>query len=45
MIPDRDYPRVFHSPGLEPWILGLLLMLGLGVFLMLAVVMGSGVLL
>ena len=25
MIPDRDYPRVFHSPGLEPWILGLLI--------------------
>jgi len=29
MIPDRDYIRVylrvFHSPGLEPWILGLLI--------------------
>jgi len=25
MIPGRDYPKVFHSPGLEPRILGLLI--------------------
>jgi len=25
VIPDRSYPRIFHSPGIEPWILGLLL--------------------
>lgn len=22
---DTDYPRIFHSSGLEPWILGILL--------------------
>jgi len=25
IIADTKYPQIFHSPGLEPWILGLLL--------------------
>jgi|GEM_PF-7023576 len=25
IIADREYPKIFHSPGLEPWVLGILL--------------------
>ena len=25
LVPDEDYPRIFHSPGLEPWVFGILL--------------------
>jgi len=25
IIADTEYPRIFHSPGLEPWVLGVLL--------------------
>ena len=28
LVADKNYPRIFHSPGLEPWILGLLLNFG-----------------
>ena len=25
IVADIEYPRIFHSPGLEPWVLGILL--------------------
>jgi len=27
LIADKEYTRVFHSPGLEPWVLGITLMI------------------